>query len=114
MASPVSLRLSDEKWRFYSEQAQAERIGLSTYLKRRLELGDQLIEQLSAIRRELENHRAEQTGQEQNGQSPPAPLPDGMMIEILLLLRSVVGEAKINLVHGELKRQQLPIWRGEK
>jgi hypothetical protein len=114
MASPVAMRLSEENWRFYSEQAQAEGIGLSTYLKRRLERGDQIIEQIAALRRELESQRPEQTGPEQNGPSAPAPLPDGMMIEILLLLRSVVGEAKINLVHGELKRQQLPIWRGEK
>ena len=112
MASPVAIRLSDEKWRFYSEQAQAEGIGLSTYLKRRLERGDQIIEQIAALRRELESPRSEPA--EQNGPTAAAPVPDGMMIEILLLLRSVVGEAKINLVHGELRRQQLPIWTGEK
>lgn len=109
MASPVSLRLSDEKWRFYSEQAQTEGIGLSTYLKRRLERGDQIIEQIAALRRELESPRPEQ-----ERELTSAPVPDAMMTEILLLLRSVVGEAKINLVHGELKRQQLPIWTGEK
>lgn len=102
MTAPVSLRLSDEKWRFYSDQAQTAGIGLSTYLKRRLERGDEIADQLASIRRLI--------------QSGPSASPDAftesMLVEILLLMRSVVGEAKLAVVHGELRRQNLRIWTG--
>jgi hypothetical protein len=103
MAAPVSLRLSDEKWRMYSDQAQAAGMGLSTYLKRRLEHGDEIAEQLASIRRVIQATAA----------ASPAEAPDGLLIEILLLMRSVVGDAKLNVVHSELRRQNLPIWTGK-
>ncbi|WP_244832508.1 hypothetical protein [Caballeronia sp. TF1N1] len=107
MAAPISLRLSDAKWREYSEQAQAAGIGLSTYLRRRLEGGDDLIEQLTAIRRMIiQSQKTTEKGEEK-------PL-DNMLVEMLLLLRIAVGEAKMGVVHGELRRQGLQVWTGEK
>jgi hypothetical protein len=100
MAAPVSLRLSEEKLRLYSDEAEAAGIGLSTYLKRRLERGDQIAEQLASIRRMMQATSSE-------GPS------ESVLIEILLLMRSAVGEAKLNIVHGELRRQNLPIWTGK-
>jgi hypothetical protein len=40
------------------------------------------------------------------------PITESMLVEILLLMRSAVGEAKLNIVHGELRRQNLRIWTG--
>lgn len=116
MGKPIPIRLTDEKWAYYSEQAQAAGIGLSTYLKRRLERGDQVAEQLAELRRVI----AEGFGELREG-SDSAPRLDssagqnpGLLIEAILLLRSVVGQDKLGVVHGELKRQGLPIWTGEK
>lgn len=102
MAAPVSLRLSDEKWRFYSDQAQSAGIGLSTYLKRRLERGDEVAEQLAAMRRMIQTTPSTST----------EPISESVLVEILLLMRSAVGEAKLNVVHGELRRQNLKVWTG--
>lgn len=119
MANPIPIRLSDEKWAYYSEQAQAAGIGLSTYLKRRLEQGDQVAEQLAELRRIVAEGFGELREQGDSGSAVAgsgglAPAEAGMMTEMLILLRSVVGGDKLQVAHGELRRQGLPVWTGEK
>lgn len=118
MTHPISVRLSDDKWRVYSEQAQTEGVGLSTYLKHRLERDDQVLEELVALRREIETFSLIQpkpsSEAKQSVKNGFDPQLQAILFEMLLLMRSAVGEAKISIVHGELRRQNLPIWRGEK
>ncbi|CAB3802737.1 hypothetical protein LMG28614_05685 [Paraburkholderia ultramafica] len=116
MVAPISVRLSEEKWQLYSDLAQAQGVGLSTYLKRRLEQGDQLAEQLASLRRVIEASlipRDEPAAPSGPGAPATSPRQDGILLELLLLMRSAVGEAKMGVVHGELRRQNLPVWTGD-
>jgi hypothetical protein len=116
MANPIPIRLSDEKWAYYSEQAQAEGIGLSTYLKRRLEHGDRVAEQLAELRRMLAEALADRDRDRpaERSQAGSAVADSAVSIEMLLLLRSVVPQDKLGVAHGELRRQGLAVWTGEK
>jgi hypothetical protein len=115
LAEPIKLRLTVEQRRQYEDEATARNMELGPYIRHRLDQGDQVAGQLAALRSVIEDGFSELRN------SDSAPRPDsspgqnpGLLIEAILLLRSVVGQDKLGVVHGELKRQGLPIWTGDK
>jgi hypothetical protein len=101
----VGLRLSRESWERHS--AAAERLGvpLSTYLRQQLDEQDHLADEVAALRAELER-RTPGPATGGNGTIPP-----GVAIEQLLLLRTLAGPQKANVVQKEVERRGLETWR---
>lgn len=119
LSDPINLRLSIDRKRQYEDDAVRRGMPLTTYLRHRLEEGDQVNEQLAELRRlildaptGLYAHESSPAGE---AASNPSAVPNAaMLVEVLLLLRSVVDADKMRMVHGELRRQGLAVWTGEK
>lgn len=117
LADPIQLRLSEHKKAEYEDEAARRGMGLVPYLRQRLEQGDQVAEQLAELRTLIEDGFARMDAGGAGGRAAGTASPGidpGMLIEAVLLLRSVVGESKLGVVHGELRRQGIAIWTGEK
>lgn len=117
LADPIQLRLSEHKKAEYEDEAAGRGLPLATYLRQRLEQGDQVAEQLAELRTLIEDGFARMDAGEGGGRvagTASAGIDPGMLIEAVLLLRSVVGESKLGVVHGELRRQGLPVWTGQR
>ncbi|MBL8586011.1 MAG: mobilization protein [Bradyrhizobiaceae bacterium] len=117
LSDPINLRLSIDRKRQYEDDAARRGMPLTTYLRRRLEDGDQVSEQLAELRRLILDAQSGPTSHEDSPAGEAAPDPSGvpstaMLVEVLLLLRSVVDADKLRMVHGELRRQGLPVWTG--
>ena len=113
LADPIQLRLSEQKKAEYEDEAARRGMGLGPYLRQRLEQGDQVAEQLAELRALIEDGFARldagAAGGRAAGSAAPAIDP-GMLIEAVLLLRSVVQQDRVSMVHGELRRQGLQVW----
>lgn len=119
LSEPVNLRLGIDQKRQYEDDAVRRGMPLTTYLRRRLEQGDQVSEQLAELRRLIVDAQSGPASHEDSrageAASDPSAVPStAMLVEVLLLLRSAVGEDKLRLVHGELRRQGLAVWTGAK
>lgn len=117
LGEPIKLRLNVAKQQQYEDEAAGRGLPLATYLRQRLEHGDQVAEQLAELRTLIEDGFARMDAGEAGGRAAgtaSAGIDPGMLIEAVLLLRSVVGESKLGVVHGELRRQGLPVWTGQR
>lgn len=85
----VTIRLSAEKRSLYEIEAAHRRQSLGTYLRERLEQGEAISHQ---------NIR------------PSSSHEQGVLLEILLLLRYTAGTEKLYLVRKELSRLNIPSW----
>lgn len=90
----VTIRLSAEKRSLYEIEAAHRKQSLGTYLRERLEQSEVLSHQPSG------------------NTKPPSSHEQGVLLEILLLLRYIASPEKLNLVRGELKRLNIPTWKG--
>lgn len=90
----VTIRLSAEKRSLYEIEAAHRKQSLGTYLRERLEQSEVLSHQPSG------------------NTTPPSSHEQGVLLEILLLLRYIASPEKLNLVRGELKRLNIPTWKG--
>lgn len=90
----VTIRLSAEKRSLYEIEAAHRKQSLGTYLRERLEKSEVLSHQPS------------------RNTTPPSSHEQGVLLEILLLLRYIASPEKLNLVRGELKRLNIPTWKG--
>jgi hypothetical protein len=111
----IPIRLTEEKWDYYSDRARQEQIGLSTLLRRRLEQGDDVATRIETLGHRLDEIAASSRSQPEIKHQPhPASssgnLDDGMLLETLLLLRAVVSPEKLGMVQAEVNRQGLPVW----
>jgi len=99
------LRLSHDTWARYSADARARGVALGTYLRQRLEEQDRLVAEL-AIRAASEEDAAARGRPATDGPSTDS----GTLVEVLLLLRSMVGPQKSAMVHKEIERLGLSSW----
>jgi hypothetical protein len=95
LTEPVTIRLSTEKRFLYESEAASRKQSLRTYLRERLEQSEVLSHQPSG------------------NITQPSSHDQGILLEILLLIRCIAGPEKINLVRRELKRLNIPLWQGE-
>ncbi|ULU27853.1 hypothetical protein DYST_04820 [Dyella terrae] len=114
MAKIVPIRFSDEVYARYeamAAQAFPEPLPVSTYLKKRLAAGDNTAEAMMMLRQTVEDL----ADREAPASSPEASQADtsNMLLEILLLLRSVAGLQHMRGVHSELKRIGVEVWQGK-
>jgi len=95
LTEPITIRLSTEKRFLYESEAASRNQSLRTYLRERLEQSESLSHQPST--------------------SPVSSSPheQGILLEILLILRYLVTPEKLNLVRRDLKRLNIPTWQGE-
>ncbi len=99
-SNQVTIRLSDEAWAHYSGQAETRGIALSTFLRQRLEHQDEFLDSELAL-------RARPTAAPEPPHPPP---PSGELVEILLMMRQLVGPQKAGIAHAEVERLGLESW----
>jgi hypothetical protein len=109
----VGFRLSREVWTRYVAAAEAQGVSLATYLRGRLEQQDQLQEHQRQLERTLTAlHRAV----EHSASARPAPpaqsqaTPPAILVEMLLLLRSLAGPQTATVAQKEVERRGLKSW----
>ncbi|HUO63711.1 MAG TPA: hypothetical protein VMT97_08415 [Terriglobales bacterium] len=93
----VHFRLSHEAWVRYSSQAQAHEMALGSYLRLRLEQQDEFL-------------AGELAKLKLAAQPAPTTKPDplaGSILEILMLLRGIVGPEKSRMARKEAERRGL-------
>jgi hypothetical protein len=101
---PISFRLSAEASRRYEIAAAERGMNLSSYLRDRLEIDDQLAEHIGQLRLTLLDLGIGEQG-------PAAGLP--ILIELLLLTRRQTPPGDLRAIHAELERQGISPWTPE-
>lgn len=101
LTNPINIRLSAEKRFLYETEAAYRGQSLGVYLRERLEKSETSSQDIQSIRELLENL------------SPSSSHEQGILLEILLLLRCLAGPEKMLLVQKELKRLNIPVWQGD-
>ena len=101
----VYCRLSREAWARFSAEAAAQGVPLGTHVRRRLEEHHDLLDQVAALRLAVERAPTSPAA----GAREPSVSP-GALLEILLLLRSLVGPQKAIVAQKEVERRGLEIW----
>lgn len=108
---PIQIRLNPEKKLLYEAEASRRNLPLGTYLRECLEKDNDLLEVISSLRRAISI--VVESAQSQTINTTFSPIDPSLQIELLLLLRSFVNPAKLQVVHGELKRLGFTIWNGD-
>jgi len=97
---PISIRLSPEKRLLYEAEAMRRKLNLSAYLREWLE------------KNEVLSHGSQNLQDSLKSNSLPSSSEEGILLEILLLLRTLTSPEKRNMVQSELKRLNIPVWKG--
>lgn len=108
---PIPIRLDLEWVNRFTEAAAAAGLPLSTYLKRRLQTDAITLDALAGIRSGMDHLAAAQAELAGHGgiESEEEGRADShaLHLEMLLLLRLLAGQARLDTVHAELRRQGL-------
>ena len=91
----ITIRISPEERLLYEAEAAYRKQSLSAYLRERLE------------KRETPPHGVPENGTQSSSHE------QGVLLEILLLLRYNASPEKLNLVRSDLKRLNIPVWQGD-
>lgn len=118
MSVVVSLRLPEPLWQRLSDEAEAHRRPLAEHIRQQLAAKAELVDELAALRAAfapmagLESVVAETlaelrdaAGGDREAMSPPAW---GVMVETLILLRSIAGPGKSTPAQSIVKTAGLP------
>jgi len=100
LTNPINIRLSAEKRFLYETEAAQRGQSLGVYLRERLEQSETSSHELQKIHDLLKNLTSSSHDQ-------------GILLEILLILRYLVSPEKLNLVRRDLKRLNIPVWQGD-
>jgi hypothetical protein len=95
----LTIRLSNEERLLYEAEAAYRKQNLSAYLRELLQNS-----------REASFKEPKDT---KENTSLSSPHEQGILLEILLILRYLVTPEKLNLVRKDLKRLNIPTWQGE-
>jgi hypothetical protein len=112
MAKVVPIRFSDEVYARYeamAAEAFPHPLPVSTYLKQRLAAGDNMADAIRVLGYAIDDLGRRGVGQGQASASP-GDTPQ-MLLEILLLLRTVANPQHVRLVHSELQRLGVGAWQ---
>jgi hypothetical protein len=104
-STKVTVWLSSDAWTRYSIEAGSRRIPLATHLRERLEQQDRLIADV-VVRTATECSATTQAG---STRATPAG-EHGILVEALLLLRSIAGPQRSAVAQKEVERRGLPSW----
>jgi len=107
LGNPINIRLPIEQQLKYESQAIEHGLPLRTYLRQRLESGDNILTELSALRKAVEQTTPFSDAGNDDSKT-------GIMLEILLLLRQIAQPQKVQIAQHELKRLGFDIWDGQK
>jgi predicted DNA-binding protein len=117
----VSIRLTEGAWERLSTAAAEKGQPLSAYLRARLEQQETaVLGELGAIRQALERLSSGPPPASPTQPQPSDALPEGSadskqllsaVLEMLLVLRQVVGPQKSDLAQKELQRRGIAPWR---
>ncbi len=111
LGNPIQLRLSIEKQLLYEKEAAAKNLPLSTWLRKRLEEEDEVLEQINALRRSVEFSKEGEGGVSENDQGILSKTL-AVNLEILILLRQISQPQKVQMAQQELKRLGFEVWTG--
>lgn len=101
LTNMITIRLSTEDRLLYEAEAAYRKQSLSAYLRERFEKSETPSHDLQNLQDLLKNI------------TPSSSHEQGILLEILLLLRYLSSPEKINLVRKELKRLNIPTWQGD-
>ncbi len=122
LGEPVKVRLSLEKQLHYEEEASRQGKPLSVYIRERLEAGDRLRDELSALRNNVEDSIGAlrqdlatlwHSLRDKEGANPVGGVGAGdreFLIELLLMVRSIASPDRLTMVHAELRRLGFEPW----
>ncbi len=102
LTNPINIRLSAEKRFLYETEAAHRGQSLGVYLRERLEKSESSSHELQKIHDLLKNLTSSSSSHDQ-----------GILLEILLILRYLVSPEKLNLARRDLKRLNIPVWQGD-
>lgn len=102
LTNPINIRLSPEKRFLYETEAARQGQSLGVYLRERLEQSEASSHELQKIHDLLKNLTSSSSSHDQ-----------GILLEILLILRYIASPEKLNLVRRDLKRLNIPVWQGD-
>jgi hypothetical protein len=102
LTNPINIRLSAEKRFLYETEAAHRGQSLGVYLRERLEKSESSSHELQKIHDLLKNLTSSSSSHDQ-----------GILLEILLILRYLVSPEKLNFVRRDLKRLNIPTWQGD-
>ena len=91
----ITIRISPEERLLYEAEAAYRKQSLSAYLRECLE------------KKEVLSHKPS------GSPTPPSSHDQGVLLEILLLLRSIVNPGNMLIAQRELNRLNIPVWQGE-
>jgi hypothetical protein len=103
----VAIRLDYATWERYSAEATAKHLGLSTYLRQRLEEQDRVLAELASLRQSMEDLAAPASSGTSGGGATP-----GVALETLLLCRAMAQPQRVDMVQSEVRRVGLDVWEG--
>lgn len=124
LGDPISFRPPSKEWRTeMQQQADAMGIPFTALVRQRVEAKSPLTAELLAIHDKqqalldgqqailaaLAGHKPDQAADTQAAPKPavPAASTDSALIELVLLLRAIAGEARCESVDGEISRRSL-------
>lgn len=116
LGHPIQVRLNPSRQLIYEDEAARQGKPLATYLRERLEALDDEQARSEALRAELANGMAELRGiVERGGNAAPGDTSSdpSILLELLILMRTVAGPDKMKMAHAELKRQGMKHWTGK-
>jgi hypothetical protein len=111
----VTVRLNPADLERYSTEAAGRGVGLSTYLRDRLAEQDPLLAELASIRRAMESLSSppsQHAPARAPGAAKEAASHQAIILETLLLCRSIAQPQRTEVAQGEVARLGLPVWRG--
>ena len=131
MDTRVTIRLSEKGHERYAGLAKDAGVGLSTYLKQRLEDGDLILRQLADLRLAVADLRRagadggatgidekleriitllEGSVERRPGLGAVRISPDPVALEALLILRNVAQPMNVSAAQAEVKRNGVELW----